>query len=201
MERQDLTRWSIDEFLDRTANRSPTPGGGSVTALVAAAACALGRMVVAYSIPAGGDGPTHSAVGALGQRLQTSDQLLRALVTKDAEAYAKLRAASKQARPAEYEQALLQAVALPMEVAAIAAQTLEALNQNQAQLNRRLRSDLGIAATLLDAAAQAAKFTVVTNLPLLDDKARAGKLLADIEAILDRCRGECESIRQSAAGS
>src|SRR6186713_402953 len=41
---------SIDAFLNATAAKSPTPGGGSVAALAGALAAAMGEMVLNYSI-------------------------------------------------------------------------------------------------------------------------------------------------------
>lgn len=41
---------TIAQFLNATAAKTPTPGGGSVSALVAAEAAALGEMVINYSL-------------------------------------------------------------------------------------------------------------------------------------------------------
>ena len=41
---------SLDSFLTAAAAKKPTPGGGSVTALVGALAASMGEMVLNYSI-------------------------------------------------------------------------------------------------------------------------------------------------------
>ena len=41
---------TIEQFLDATAAKQPTPGGGSVTALAGALAASMGEMVLNYSV-------------------------------------------------------------------------------------------------------------------------------------------------------
>jgi formiminotetrahydrofolate cyclodeaminase len=41
---------SLEDFLQAAASKQPTPGGGSITALVGALAAAMGEMVLNYSI-------------------------------------------------------------------------------------------------------------------------------------------------------
>ena len=41
---------TIGAFLDAAAAKQPTPGGGSVTALVGALAASMGEMVVNYTV-------------------------------------------------------------------------------------------------------------------------------------------------------
>ena len=41
---------TIHDFLNATAAKQPTPGGGSVTALCGALAAAIGEMVLNYSV-------------------------------------------------------------------------------------------------------------------------------------------------------
>ncbi len=78
----DLTKLGIDEFLDRTADRTPTPGGGSVTAAAGAHACALARMVAAFSTGKKTAPPVRTQVEETARRLHRADQLLRALITR-----------------------------------------------------------------------------------------------------------------------
>ena len=41
---------TLADFLDATAARQPTPGGGAVTALAGVLAAAIGEMVLNYSV-------------------------------------------------------------------------------------------------------------------------------------------------------
>ncbi len=44
------TSASIAAFLNATAEKQPTPGGGAVAAVAGALACAIGEMVLNYSV-------------------------------------------------------------------------------------------------------------------------------------------------------
>jgi formiminotetrahydrofolate cyclodeaminase len=202
---QELIELSIDAFLDKTADRTPTPGGGSVTGLAGAAACALARMVAAYSVK-----PTSPSVGktdpAMGRLVETAathlhrtDQLLRALVTQDATAYAHMTAAAKQAKdnpPAQaaYNDAVLAAVAVPMEMAALASNALATMDEFKSVANPRLLSDLAMAAVLADATARAARYTVRINAGGLSNTENRTKIVADIDDIVEHCACRRESI-------
>jgi len=196
----DLTELSVDAFLDQVADRTPTPGGGGVSALVAAAGCALARMVAAYS----GKGDAASPPTQFHNVLLRADQLFRALITRDAAAYAKLRAVAKRGetggqRDERAEQAaLLTAIAAPLEVAAVAGQVLAELDQWKTLSNPRLRSDLCVAAILLDAAGQGARSLVSLNARDLTDEAQKSKILADLTTIIERCRTHGESLQHFA---
>jgi formiminotetrahydrofolate cyclodeaminase len=198
----DLTKLPVDEFLDRLSARSPTPGGGSATALAGAVACALGRMVVAFAeSPALRLDPSDQVkLDAADSGLRTCDQLFRALVTKDAEAYAELRAVTQRAESgAARETAVLNAIAVPMEAAATAAQALDALDAVKAISNRHLRSDLGIAGVLLAAVARSSRHTVHANLARVTDSTLRKKIHAEIQAIVERCRRRADSLEPFAA--
>ena len=191
----DLAKLTVDDFLERVASRTPSPGGGSVAAVCGALAAALARMVVAYSTPRDALPP---APGSPAHRLRLADELLRALITRDATAYAAMSTARPKGGPQtdEYEKSVLAALAVPLEIAATAAEVLATLNSNKAELNRHLHSDLGAACALADAAAHAARFMVQVNAAELSDGALRDRLLGDINRIVQHCdhaRGAVES--------
>ena len=195
----DVTNLSLEAFLDQTAERTPTPGGGSVTALAGALACALARMVAAYSISSRSNDSQRAAVDTVAGTLFRADQLMRALVTQDSLAYERLTAARGKMRKnpsaqAEYEEAVLAAVSVPMEMAAIAGNVLAVLDEFKAEANRRLLSDLAIAALLAEATAGAARYTVHVNVLELHDSTIRQKTLADIGGITERCAAHRRSI-------
>ena len=161
----ELTRHEVDEFLDRLAGRTPTPGGGSATGLAGALACALARMVAAYSVGAKTDAPVAERVNSLAGHLHRTDQLLRALVTQDARVYTDMTAAAQAmrqdaAKKEAYLDAVRAAVSVPMEMAAIASNALSTMDELKTMANSYLLSDLGIAAVLADAVARTARYTV-----------------------------------------
>ena len=195
----ELTNLSLDEFLNQSADRAPTPGGGSVTAAAGALGGALARMVVAYSVNKKTDPAVAEAINAAATKLHRADQLLRALITRDAVAYTAMTALRKAMRedPSQepkYRQAVVDAVAVPMEVAAVASSMLATLDEIKDRANRFLLSDLAIAALLTDAAAQAARFTVLINLTELADNDRRANFLDEIDTILEHCAARRRSV-------
>ena len=185
----ELTKLSLETFLDQTAERSPTPGGGGVTGAVGALGCALARMVAGYSVGKKTDTAVAEQVTTAADRLHRSDELLRALITQDALVYEAMTAAGKAARAdaskrAVYQEAVLLALAVPMEMAAVAVQSLATMDEFKSLANRYLLSDLGIAAVLADATTRAARYTVHINAGELDDAAQRAKVLADVDAMV-----------------
>jgi formiminotetrahydrofolate cyclodeaminase len=207
---QVLTGLVVDEFLDRVAARTPTPGGGSVTCLAGALGCALGRMVVAYSLMAKTESPVRARLESAARRLQLADELFRGLVTRDAQVFELLQAAAKSSKsgqadskvgnqkrmadeikkpastPSVFANAVLDALAVPLEAAAAAAEALEMLDEERGLLNKHMLSDLGAAAALLDGVAAASAYFVKVNAAQLPDAETRGRVLADIEAIVLR---------------
>jgi formiminotetrahydrofolate cyclodeaminase len=159
----DLLAASVHAFLDRVAAREPTPGGGSVAATAGALAVALARMVAAYSTGGAAAGPKAAQAGQAGERLAQAECMLRQLVNEDAAAYQAWRAARKSGDPAETARATALAIAVPLEIVGFATAALEVLNESKEAFNPRLSSDLGGAAVLAEACAQAAAYNVRIN--------------------------------------
>lgn len=196
MPHKDLTEKSVNAFLDELAARTPSPGGGAAAAAIGALAAAMGRMVLAYSLR---ETPPATLVAATG-RLRQADELLRALITQDAEAYDRMssvtRAARKDASLQEAAQrAVLEAMAVPLQMAALAAETLNTLDEVKRETNRFLVSDLGVAAVASFAAAEAAAYNVKINAGQLRDEQARRRVLADVDRAVERARGCCASIR------
>jgi len=198
---EDFTTRTIDAFLDATGRREPTPGGGAIAAVTGALGSALSRMVAAYSVGKDTTPETRGKVEAAAVKLHRADELLRALATQDAKAYAAMTAAKKAARldPAQkpaYERSVLNAISVPMEIAGVASSALMAMEELKSVANQYLLSDLGAAAVIAHAAAVAARFMVVVNLPELSDPNVRGKLLAEIDETVDHCRQRCEAVER-----
>jgi len=188
----DLLQCKTDEFLDRLAARAPTPGGGSALALSAALGASLARMVVAYSLHDRLDPSAKTALTELAESLGVCDQLLRALVSRDAEAYAAWQAArklekSEPGRHSETQRTVLAAIAVPIEIATVCGQILEKLKDRKELLNRFLLSDLRIAAGLLHAATAGSEPLVLVNVRELDDPRLRERILGELRQTLIKC--------------
>jgi formiminotetrahydrofolate cyclodeaminase len=150
-------------------------------------------MVGEYSRPSSNSAsPAESGWSAALIRLRRVEELLRALVTRDSHVYAALRAATQHRKEhvdadGLYRKAVLEAVAVPLEIAALAAEVLSILEAHRSQVGKYMLSDLGAAAWTLEAAARAARLMVLVNLTSLADAHAREKIRADVEAVVDRC--------------
>jgi formiminotetrahydrofolate cyclodeaminase len=198
---KDQTTSSLSEFLDAIATRSPTPGGGAVAAAAGALSCAMAQMVTAYSVKKNSPDDVRSKCETARERLGRADGLFRALIMQDAQAYENMTKLGKERRDGEattqtaYHDAVLRAISVPMEMAALAADALDTLDEFKESANRYLVSDLGVAAVLANATAEAAGYSVRINLMELTDAGLKNRITHDLGETLARCRRRDESIR------
>jgi len=190
----DFSQLSVDRLLDEVAGRTPTPGGGCVTGIAGALACALARMVTAYALKPATAPSTAARLGSFAAAFGRADELLRALAYQDAAAYEKLTKAAQDREKgksptaeAVLAEAVLAATGVPMEMAAVLSRMLHALDDLKELAGRYLLSDLGIAAVLAEAAAKSAEYTVKINAGRIADQTIRTKVLADIRMIINRC--------------
>ena len=186
-----LARTPLASLLDQIAAKSPTPGGGAVAGIVGALGCALGEMVVAYSLgkKSMAEHQSHLELEA-GRLVVLRGECLRR-AEADAVAYERLNGlqrlpADDPKRVAEYPAALHDAIAVPMGLAGVCAETLDALVGLAGRSNPFLKSDLAIAGVLALAGAEAARWNVVINLADLGEDERDAKR-TEIDAIVGRC--------------
>ena len=197
----DLAELRVERFLNQLADRSPTPGGGGATALVGALGCALARMVATYSIGDKTEQTVRARVEAVLTRLHRADELTRALITQDAVAYNAMTEAARAARKdpsarSAFEETVLAAIAVPMEMAALASNALAAMDELKVITGKYMLSDLGISAVLADATVRAARYTVHVNVPELADDTRRAAILSEIDRIMENSARLCESIER-----
>ena len=196
---EDFTRLSVERFLNQLADRVPTPGGGSVAALTGSLACAMARMVAGYSVKKKTEESVRNRIEEVSDKLRRADELLRALVTQDAEVYEAMTAAARAAgddpsRESGHQQAILRAIAVPMEMAALASNTLDILDEFLPLANPYLISDVGVAAVLAEAAVRASAFSIRVNTSALVDEPTRSRIEAEIGEITKRAARTSGSI-------
>jgi formiminotetrahydrofolate cyclodeaminase len=189
-------------FLDKLASRSPEPGGGSVSALVAALGAALVSMVANLTL---GKEKYADVQDQVEELLKSSEKLrddLQALIQKDTEVYADVSAAFKLPRETEVEKAertarvqdaLKLATEVPFE---IAEKCLEVARLSEASAvigNVGAVSDAGVAVLLAEAAAQSAALNVKINVNSIEDTGfsnsrwdRIGEILEETAVLRER---------------
>src|SRR5439155_7576565 len=134
---------TIHDFLNATAAKQPTPGGGSVTALAGALAAAMGEMVLHYSVGKK-DLAAHQDDLKTGlAELTRARALLLGLMVEDQVAYEALTAARKLPASApnrqnELDVALLACIRIPQAMGATALAILAEADRLVDKVNHHL---------------------------------------------------------------
>ncbi len=183
-------------FLDGVASSSPTPGGGSASALVGSLAAGLTSMVCNLTI---GKKKYQEVSEELTKVLGESEELrqrLARLVDDDSQAFDEVMKAyrlpkespeEKEVRSHRIEQATKGATQVPLEVMEKALRVLE-LSQVVAEKGTpNSISDAGVAAVLAWSAVEGANLNVEINLSSLKD-----------ETFVKGIRTKCEGIKSRA---
>jgi glutamate formiminotransferase/formiminotetrahydrofolate cyclodeaminase len=188
---------TIAQFLDATAARQPTPGGGSVTALCGALASAMGEMVLNYSVGKKDLAAFQNELQPALSGLHNARQLMLALMVEDQKAYLALSAARKlpagPERDAQLSPALLACISTPESIGATAVAVLNICDQVINFVNFHLLSDLAVCADLAMATTRCAVYNVRVNLADVTDAAerqrvesRIGKMLTHAAELIQR---------------
>jgi formiminotetrahydrofolate cyclodeaminase len=189
---------TLAAFLDASAAKQPTPGGGSVTALVGALAAAMGEMVVNYTVDKKAYVAHRDELTAAQEELRRARGLLLGLMVEDQSAYAELTEARKlpegsPERGRRLPAALVASIRTPQAIAATAAAILALCERLVDISNHYLLSDLAVSADLAMATVRCAVYNVRVNLPDLQNpeerhavEAEMGQVLAHAGVLIQR---------------
>lgn len=192
-----LVDLSVKDFLNIVDSKSPAPGGGSVSALVSALGCALGRMVAHLTfdkkkykeLPEGEQIIFKNAF----EEIDDYRKVLEELVDKDTEAYNLVMAAyklpkendtEKEIRKITIEKNLKLAIETPLEICKISKKTLKALKIILKYGNKNAITDLGVSAILLYSGIEGGILNVKVNLAGLDDERFKMETINQLDEIL-----------------
>jgi glutamate formiminotransferase len=182
-------------LLDAVAKATPTPGGGSVSALAAAQAAALGAMVAGLSRKKKSQAAHADALSEALESMRRAGEEFTRAIDEDAASYDAVLAAYKlpqtdaaetTKRAAAIESAMRGAAEVPLRVAHGAVALWERLGQLQAIAAASMSSDLKVAQLMAAAGAQGAMENVEINIASLADKAYAAGLQEKIAALRKR---------------
>ena len=192
---------SLSGFVASVASSSPTPGGGSVAALVGALAAALAQMVAGLTAGRKKYVAVDAEMRELGLQAAGLVNLLSTLVTRDAEAYGAVTAAYKMPnepdetankRKAAITDALLGAAEVPLETARACARVAELAATCAVKGNTNAVSDAGVAALLAEAACRGAVYNIRINVASLEDRSRGAGLVEEANQLLAQTRKNVE---------
>lgn len=167
----------VKEFLNEIDKGTPTPGGGSVSALASAIAASLTRMVGHLTVGKKkfnnlNDENKDRFTKALSELKGLKDQLTK-LVDQDTEAYnlvmsayrmAKFTDEEKETRKHAIQKATLGAIEVPYQVALLSKQAMLLLPIIKQFGNKNCLSDLGVSMLMLKSGALGALMNVKINL-------------------------------------
>ena len=156
--------FTLAEYTEALAAKSPVPGGGSAAALTAVLGAALISMVARYSIGKGTDKTTERRLGHVLKKSETIRRRLFRLVDLDTKVYLKV-VQTRRARTARRQRAaaLKAAGGVPLEVARLCFQAIQLTPFLITKGNKNLVSDVAVAGELLWAAFQAGLMLAKTD--------------------------------------
>ncbi|MFQ5863331.1 MAG: cyclodeaminase/cyclohydrolase family protein [Candidatus Brocadiales bacterium] len=200
----------LERYLNDAAAGTPTPGGGSVSALAGALATTMASMSINMTVGR----PKFQAVEDLlrdkGNRFEKARTKLLELMHKDMEAYQgvldayKLPKASpdeKKRRTEAIQNALKGAMEVPLRLLRCSLATLEDLAKIVDTINPNLIGDIAVAAVLAQAALQGGMINVKANLAYIKDEELNKTTRAEVTQAVDRAEVLLKDIMGTVEGT
>jgi len=181
-----------EKFVEAVAADTPTPGGGSVSALAGALAAALGEMVCGITLRKKTLAVHHPAVQEIRARLAGLRTRLMEAIDRDAASYEAVLAAIKLPKATEAEQvrrteaiesASKKAAEVPLETAQLAVHVSRLVESLRPITAPQAASDLAVALAMAEAARRGAIENVRANLPAIQDTTWVRQMETQIQAL------------------
>jgi len=190
-------RAGVEPFIEQLAAPTATPGGGSAAAAAAAMAAGLAGMVASMSRGKKAYLQYESQLSEAIAKLTPLREELKAAIDADAESYNMVMKAYKAAKEAKapgdgdraINDALRQAINVPLGVAEKAAEVARIASQLKPISNPNMSSDLATAISLAGAALEGALANVVVNLDSIHQN------LHEDEVFVSQTRKRAEELR------
>ncbi|MCK6457225.1 MAG: glutamate formimidoyltransferase [Phycisphaerae bacterium] len=189
-------------FLESCAARTPTPGGGSVSAYAGALGAAMVAMVARLNDKKSEPGPLHEQIDAAEALMGR----LNALVKEDAAAFDAVMAAWKlpdddPQKPAAKQAAQLRATQTPLETMQRALDVMRLAKDAVQKSKASCLSDGGVAAFMAHAALEGARLNVMINLPEIGDESQREELRRQAASLRDEAAALRREIDALLAGN
>ncbi|MCL0056043.1 cyclodeaminase/cyclohydrolase family protein [Dehalococcoidia bacterium] len=174
-----LVDLKVAEFLEELARGSPSPGGGSASALAGALGAALVAMVAALTLGKERYKNVEDELKEVSRKAASLKTRMMCLVDEDSQAFDALLAVlrfpqdsaeAKGKRGVEVQQATRRAAEVPLEVARHSIKIVELAEVVIQKGNVNAISDGGVAALLGEAAFRGGVYNVKINLSSLQDE-------------------------------
>ena len=201
-----LANLKITEYLEKAAEGTAVPGGGSVAALNASLAASLIEMVANLTIGKKGYEAVAEKMNDIVAETNELRKKLTAAIDRDAEAYSEVMAAfklpkatdqEKEFRKQEIQRAFKHAALVPMEVAKQAVKVIDLAGRAIAGGNKNAVTDGVVAAMNARTAALAALYNVKINLGSIEDDEFVKKLAREINVLEQEAKSKEQEILAS----
>jgi methenyltetrahydrofolate cyclohydrolase len=184
-----LTHKSVKALLEDFRSPAPTPGGGSASALTGAMGASLLAMVAGLPKPRASANADLQGLREAGERCTALAIELEALVDRDSEAYERVVSAYRLAKETDEEkalrarriqEALVAAIAAPLDVMRACSAGIALGPVLQAHGNANASSDVQVGLELLRAGLRGARLNVEINLGSVQDPAYVAEVTGEI---------------------
>ncbi len=185
---------SVSDFIKQTASASPTPGGGSVAALVSSLAVALSSMTIALTLGKKNYESVQEEMLAYQNKLNLLQNETQNFVEKDIEAYnniinqyslPKNTDEEKEYRSIMIQKATIQAAYVPLNLAIKIFELYDIVEELLEKGNKNVYSDALISLILCHSAIESALCNVVVNKNCIKDIKIKDDLTKKIKEILN----------------
>lgn len=189
----NIYEMTLNEYLNAASSKSPTPGGGSVSAVVAANATAMVSMVANLTLGKKAyEAVQEDAVSILGAMDRIMSDI-KELTEKDILAFGNFMNAwrlpsvtndEKSIKKEAMEKAAQNASLVPLNLCSTCLDILRQALRLAPVGNKSAISDVGVGVYLAEAALKSAMLSVDINLPLIEDDAFKANILAEKARLL-----------------
>ncbi len=175
-----LATLSLREVLNRVAAPTPTPGGGTVSAITGALGAALAEMVASLPRTRGNAAAEREALDRARPAIAAARARLETLADLDTAAFDRLLGALRRPKSTDAEKterhlavvhATKEATLVPIEIVRVCADVLKLMETVAESGHRAAASDLLVGIGLTRVAAEGAAASARANLRTLDDPA------------------------------
>ena len=200
---EPLAGLPLREFIEEVASRSSAPGGGSVSAVLAALGTGLGSMVgkLTYGVRKFED--LDARMRAIIPPLHTLTKELIPMIDADTNAFKDymegLRMprdteAQRAARSAKMQAGLKTAIRVPLKTMQLGDGAWEAMCELARYGNPASKSDVQVGARSLETGIWGAYQNVLINMEGIRDEAFKKEILAEAETMVDRAEAKCAEV-------
>ncbi|HHT9117211.1 MAG TPA: cyclodeaminase/cyclohydrolase family protein [Candidatus Hypogeohydataceae bacterium YC38] len=199
------TKEPLERYLADAASGTPTPGGGSVSALAGALATTMASMSINLTLGRPEFKEVEPLLKELSRGVEEKRKEMLHLMHQDMEAYQgvmrayrlpKSQPEEKKQRSLAIQEALKGAMDVPLRLARCSLNLLEDVNRMADKVNPNLAGDVAVAAILAEAALKGAKVNVEVNLSSLKDDGLVNKTRAEISETSERAQSLLKEVIQ-----